>query len=78
MAALLTEPRIARPDDVYDLLIGLHAGMDESRSHVVNAKLIFLLANHIGDEDVIRAAIDVARNSDGRPPTAPPPDQSDG
>lgn len=58
---LHTEPRIAAPDDIYDLLIGLHAGLDERRSRIVSAKLILLLVNHIGDAAVVEAAIEAAR-----------------
>ncbi len=50
-----------RPDDFYELLIEGHRGLTEQQSAMVNAKLILLLANHIGDLDVIRVALTAAR-----------------
>lgn len=61
MAALTTDPNIAAPDDFYEELIGLHRGLTEAQSALVNAKLILLLANHIGDPEVLRAAMVAAR-----------------
>ena len=61
MAALDTHPNIAAPDDFYEELIGLHRGLTEAQSALANAKLILLLANHIGDPDVLRAAMAAAR-----------------
>jgi len=61
MAALNTAPNIAAPDDFYEELIGLHRGLTEAQSALANAKLILLLANHIGDPDVLRAAMAAAR-----------------
>jgi Protein of unknown function (DUF2783) len=51
----------AAGDDFYELLIDAHRGLDEARSAKLNAKLILLLANHIGDLSVLRAAIELAR-----------------
>ena len=57
-------------DDFYDLLIDMHRGLDDDTSRLVNARLILLLANHIGDLLVLREAIDAARRGvapeDGR------------
>lgn len=58
---LNTEPNIAAPDDFYDALIGLHRGLTDAQSAQVNAKLILLLANHIGDAAVLREAMAAAR-----------------
>jgi hypothetical protein len=59
---LNTEPNLAAPDDFYEALIELHRGLTEAQSQTVNAKLILLLANHIGDLDVLRQAIAAARS----------------
>ncbi len=59
--ALNTEPNLAAPDDFYEDLIGLHRDLTEAQSALVNAKLILLLANHVGDADVLRAAMAAAR-----------------
>jgi len=61
MATLRTEPNLPAPDDFYEELIGLHRGLDDAQSALVNAKLILLLANHIGDPAVLRAAMAAAR-----------------
>lgn len=58
---LNTEPNIAAPDDFYEELIDLHRDLTDEQSALVNAKLILLLANHIGDLDVLRAAMAAAR-----------------
>ena len=61
MGTLNTEPNLVAPDDFYDELIGLHRGLTEDESALVNAKLILLLANHVGVPDVLRAAMAAAR-----------------
>jgi hypothetical protein len=58
---LNTEPNIAAPDDFYQELIDLHRDLTEAQSALVNAKLILLLANHIGDIAVLREAMVAAR-----------------
>ena len=58
---LNTEPNIAAPDDFYEELIALHRGLSDEQSALVNAKLILLLANHVGDMKVLRAAMAAAR-----------------
>ncbi len=61
MGALITDPNMAAPDDFYEELIGLHRDLTEEQSALVNAKLILLLANHVGDRDVLREAMAAAR-----------------
>ena len=56
------EPAIARADDFYEALINTHRDLTLEQSQVVNAKLILLLANHIGDLDVLRDALRRARD----------------
>jgi len=48
-------------DDFYESLIKAHEGLSEAQSQAVNARLILLLANHIGDLRVLREALDAAR-----------------
>lgn len=60
---LRTELGFANPDDFYDALIEAHRGLSEEQSAQLNAKLILLLANHIGDLDVIREALKLARGA---------------
>lgn len=63
MTSLTAASRIARPDDLYERLIAMHDGLGEADSHKLNASLILLLANHIGDEAVIGEAIGIARST---------------
>ena len=61
MSILNTEPNLPAPDDFYDELIALHRDLTAEESAQVNARLILLLANHIGDAAVLRAAMAAAR-----------------
>jgi hypothetical protein len=61
MTALVTEANLARPDDFYERLIAAHRGLDDAQSAMVNAKLVLLLANHVGDLQVLEQAILAAR-----------------
>ena len=56
------EPAIVRADDFYEALIDTHRDLTLEQSQMVNAKLILLLANHIGDLDVLRDALKRARD----------------
>ncbi len=59
-AHLVTDPNIDAPDDFYAALTELHRDLDDRESAKANAKLILLLANHIGDPAVLKEAIDLA------------------
>ena len=48
-------------DDFYQALIDIHRNLSDEQSALVNAKLILLLANHIGDMQVLREALSLAR-----------------
>lgn len=48
-------------DDFYELLIGAHRDLSDEQSELLNARLILLLANHIGDIGTLREALAVAR-----------------
>jgi hypothetical protein len=56
MAKLATTPNFKNPDDFYALLLKAHEGLNERESAELNTKLLLLLANHIGDLDVIEDA----------------------
>jgi hypothetical protein len=66
---LNTDPNLTAPDDFYEQLIALHRGLSESDSARVNARLILLLANHIGDTAVLAQAMAAAR--EGIAPATP-------
>jgi hypothetical protein len=59
--ALTTEPNIAQPDDFYQALIEAHAGLSDEQSAALNARLVLLLANQVGDLATLREAIAAAR-----------------
>jgi hypothetical protein len=61
LITLITAPNMANPDDFYEALIDMHRDLDEAQSQAVNARLILLLANHIGDMQVLREAMSHAR-----------------
>lgn len=49
-------------DDFYEALIETHRDLSDEQSAMVNAKLVLLLANHIGDISVLREAMKIARD----------------
>ncbi len=61
MATLVTENRLADPDGFYEALIDTHRDLTAEQSSMVNAKLVLLLANHVGDMEVLRDALALAR-----------------
>jgi hypothetical protein len=80
---LNTEPNFGTPgerhrhaytpgDDFYELLIQGHAGLCDADSVSMNARLVLLLANHIGDLRVLREAIAAARPGTAAAPAAQP------
>ena len=50
-------------DDFYEALISMHLGLNDEESAQANARLVLLLANHIGDLDVLLEAMQIARQS---------------
>lgn len=48
-------------DDFYQLLIDAHRDLGDEQSALLNAKLVLLLANHVGDLDTLREAMQLAR-----------------
>ena len=58
---LITDAHLESPDDFYEALIAAHDGLDEAASHALDARLVLLLANHIGSLEVLREALAAAR-----------------
>jgi hypothetical protein len=54
---LVVSPNIADMDRFYAKLLALHEGRTEAESAALNARLLLLLANHIGDQDIIENAM---------------------
>ena len=61
MADLILTPNIDRPDDFYAALIAAHDGLSKEESDALNARLILILANHIGDGEALSQALVAAR-----------------
>lgn len=58
---LILSQNIDDYDDFYELLIDTHQGLDDGKSNMLNAQLILLLSNHIGNLAVLREALVLAR-----------------
>lgn len=65
---LIISVNLDRVDDFYEALIDTHRDLSEPQSQMLNAKLILILANHIGNWNVLREALQTARDA-GRPVT---------
>ncbi|RBI86420.1 hypothetical protein DRV85_05665 [Rhodosalinus halophilus] len=61
MTALDLRPNITNPDDFYAELLAAHEGLTKAESDALNARLILIMANHIGDRDILRQALAAAR-----------------
>lgn len=57
------EPNIPDGDGFYDELLAAHRGLGKAQSDALNARLILVLANHIGDREVLRQALEAAREA---------------
>jgi len=64
--ALKREPNVDDPDGLYAAIIDAHADLTDEQSTALNARLVLLLANHIGDAGVLREALTIARKSIGK------------
>ena len=58
---LITTPHLDSPDEFYEALIDAHRDLTTAQSHELNAKLVLLLANHIGALPVLKEALALAR-----------------
>lgn len=54
-------PNIKDPDGFYDELLAAHRDLTKEQSDALNARLILILANHVGDRDVLRSALRAAK-----------------
>lgn len=61
MTDLTLHPNIPDQDGFYAELIDLHDGLSDDESAALNARLILILANHIGDRDALRQAFQAAK-----------------
>lgn len=61
MSDLILDPNIPDPDGFYADLLAAHEGLSDDESAALNARLILILANHIGDRAVLRDALKAAK-----------------
>ncbi|WP_170775163.1 DUF2783 domain-containing protein [Ruegeria lacuscaerulensis] len=60
MADLILTPNFDSADDFYAQLLASHEGLGKDESDALNARLILVLANHIGDAEVLSQALKTA------------------
>jgi Protein of unknown function (DUF2783) len=58
---LSTSSNFAKPDDAFRMIVEAHRGLSDAQSADLDAALVLVLANHIGDLEVLREAIDLAK-----------------
>ncbi|MEY4296071.1 MAG: hypothetical protein RLY82_1759 [Pseudomonadota bacterium] len=59
--SLITTPNLSAPDDFYEALINAHQDLSLEESQAFNARLVLLLANHIGTLPVLQEALQAAK-----------------
>jgi hypothetical protein len=59
--ALSTSSNFAKPDDAFGMIVESHRGLSDAQSADLDAALVLVLANHIGDIEVLREAIELAK-----------------
>lgn len=57
MSTLDLSPRLSDPDGLFEALVEAHRGLAPDASRRLDARLVLLLANHIGDVEVVKLAI---------------------
>ena len=63
MADLIITPNLTDADGFYEALISAHHDLSVEQSAALNARLILLLANHVGDRDILLDALRIARET---------------
>ncbi|MBL3595534.1 DUF2783 domain-containing protein [Rhodovulum sulfidophilum] len=58
---LITDPNLPDPDGFYAELLAAHRGLSDPESQALNARLILILANHVGDRKALTEALALAR-----------------
>ena len=69
---LSTSSNFAKPDDALRAVVEAHRGLNETESADLDAALVLILANHIGDISVLREAVDLAKRRLFEPTTPTP------
>ena len=61
MSKLVLKPNLSRADDFYAALLAEHETLTRDESDAYNARLLLVLANHVGDPDILAEALAAAR-----------------
>jgi hypothetical protein len=61
MTDLNLTPNIEKPDDFYAELLAAHEDLSKEQSDAFNARLILVLANHVGDRAILSDALKAAK-----------------
>ena len=64
--SLSTTSNFVDPDTAYRLVVEAHRGLRDEDSALLDTALVLILANHIGDADVLREAISLAKRQLGQ------------
>ena len=68
---MITTPNLADPDGFFAALMALHEGLSEAESRRLDARLVLLLANQIGDPAVLAEVLATARRGGSGPQIEP-------
>ncbi|NWG24906.1 MAG: DUF2783 domain-containing protein [Pseudorhodoplanes sp.] len=63
MSRLIVASRFPNPDAAYEALVESRRGLSEKDAAALDARLVLILANHIGDPEVLREAIALAQQT---------------
>ena len=63
MDTLNLNPNIPNGDDFYEKLLNAHEGLNKEQSDALNARLILILSNHIGDMNILEQALNAAKSA---------------
>nr|WP_249138839.1 DUF2783 domain-containing protein [Actibacterium sp. MT2.3-13A] len=58
---MIDTPNLPDPDGFYEELLDAHKGLSATETAALNAQLVLILANHIGDREILSQAIALAR-----------------
>ena len=61
MSSLIRSPNLRDPDSFYADFVAAHQGLSDEQSELLNARLVLILANQVGDPEILRAALALAR-----------------
>ena len=60
---LIREANVADHDGWYAELLAAHEGLSEAETHALNARLVLILANHVGDRAILSEALALAKET---------------